>query len=525
MTLLDLPAEILYRIELEKAGMIDNPYCPLSTQMKLEMLCERERAWSTFDWKFIHAKKVPSTASPAYGLSAEELSLGIEGGPNEFESTGIQYLKLPSIIGGQVTSSQWRCLDFGEQVLDFGSATEEHDLLVRSRILPPANGNPLPIILIDFRHDSDPTKPHKSANIPAIPLQYATERQGAPVLSIEIAGENMAALVSFPDDAADVSCLYVFNWKLGIEKTVDPLAACCEKVVFVKEDLLLIPDSSRCALHLYKVPPSTSSTPYIRLVQTLNLPTLKDSAVLTDFYSYSGPDATHRSAFPPHFPNNRPFMGDPESAIITFSFAVSSNGNDEDTEFFAMVMHKKSLVNLVSLNTSNDGADNPPLSWESWGPPITRWFIVRETATEFSLNSWGQRYVQHSLSAVVNPKTIHVPCTITIYDFNPWRVRYIRRHQDQILAPVPKHPKLTEIKVSREGMISNPPITHLGELEDVCVTDKFTSNIVGKLPCVAYSSMNWPEYDGLFIDDERLIGIYTEEDTFRINELDVIYFG
>jgi F-box-like len=123
-----------YRIELEKAGMIDNPYCQLPTPTKVEMLREREHAWSTFDWMFIKTKKVPSTASPAYGLSADELSLGIEGGAEEFVTTGIQYLKLPSTVGGEVTPTSWRQLDFGETFLDFGSAAEEYDLLFRSKM-------------------------------------------------------------------------------------------------------------------------------------------------------------------------------------------------------------------------------------------------------------------------------------------------------------------------------------------------------------------------------------------------------
>jgi hypothetical protein len=87
---------------------------------------------------------------------------------------------------------------------------------------PPTDDHPLPVILVDFRHHSDPTKPHRSASIPIIPLQYPNE-QGTPVLSIEIAGENMAVLVMFPDDVPRVGRLYVFNWKSGIEKTVSSM--------------------------------------------------------------------------------------------------------------------------------------------------------------------------------------------------------------------------------------------------------------------------------------------------------------
>ena len=271
----------------------------------------------------------------------------------------------------------------------------------------------------------------------------------------------------------------------------------------MKDDLLLIPDSNRRALHIYQVPSSSLATPYIRLVQTLNLPTPKGSAILTGFYSHSAPDPTHLSAFPPHFPHGRPFLSDPESAIITFSFGVGCIEND-DIDYFSMVVHRKSLVDLVPLN-ADEGASTPSLSWESWGPPVTRWFIVNESTTEFSMNSRGQRYVQYTPSIFLSP------ATITLYDFNPWRARYVQHHQDQILASVSKHPSLIQIKFSREDTQPNKDGDREELLEDVCVTDKFTSDIVGKLPCVAYSNITRSEYDGLFIDDERLIGIYVSK--------------
>lgn len=174
-------------------------------------------------------------------------------------------------------------------------------------------------------------------------------------------------------------------------------------------------------------------------------------------------------------------------------------------------------MDLVPL-IADEGTSPPSLPWESWGPPVTRWFIINETATEFSMNSCGQRYVQCTPYVSLSPRTGILSCTINLYDFNPWRVRYVQHHQDQILAPAFKHPNLTQIKISRGYTPSNALSTQPDEaedreerLEDVCVTDKFTSNIVGRLPCIAYSSIKWPAYDGLFIDDERLIGIYVSE--------------
>ncbi|KIM37737.1 hypothetical protein M413DRAFT_30668 [Hebeloma cylindrosporum] len=524
-----------YRIELQKAGMIDNPFCRLPTPKKVEMLRERERAWSNFDWKFIKAKKVRSTASPTHGLTANEIFLGMEGRKEEFVTTGIQYLKLPSIVGGAVTSASWTRLAFGEEILEFGSAAMEHDLLVLSRLSTPTEDHPLPVILIDFRHHSDPRKPHKSASIPVIKLSYEQEQRRTPILSIEIAGENMAVLVMIP--GLLVIRLHIFNWKLGIEKTVDPFPIYCERVTFLTDDLLLIPnslslDSKTPTLNIYRIPSSSAPIPaHIRLVQTLDLPTIKPSTFFAEFWSHSAPDPTHRSAFPPHFPNTRPFLSDPESAIVTLSFRVTSVDNDDDSNCFVIVVHKKALVDLVPLDV-DDGASAPPTSWEAWGPPVTRWFKIREFPNDFPRISWGQRYVQCTASAFLNRRTRKAPRTITLYDFNPWRVRYVHWNQDQIqVGPVLKNHKLSEIRFSREDPLSHAKSTQneggdrAGLLEDVCFTNKFTSTVVGRLPCVAYSSTNWPEYEGVFIDDERLIGIYTEKETYRVNKLETIYFG
>jgi hypothetical protein len=176
-----------------------------------------------------------------------------------------------------------------------------------------------------------------------------------------------------------------------------------------------------------------------------------------------------------------------------------------------MVVHKKSLVDLVPLNI-DEGASTPSLPWESWGPPVTRWFIINESAADFSWNSCGQRYVQFTPSILPSP-TLREPCTITLYDFNPWRVRYVQHHQDQILASVFKNPRgnLIRIKFSREDTQPNEDGDREELLDDVCVTDKFISNIVGKLPCVAYTGITRSDYDGLFIDDERLIGVYVSK--------------
>jgi len=117
-----------YRIELERAGMINNPHrCELSTIIRLEMLREREHSWRHFDYKFVTRNlEVPSTSSPLYMATPSTVVLGWE----EFETTGFQSIELPCTEGKvEDVSSSWKTVDVGEKVFRFTTSIEEHDLL------------------------------------------------------------------------------------------------------------------------------------------------------------------------------------------------------------------------------------------------------------------------------------------------------------------------------------------------------------------------------------------------------------
>lgn len=121
-----------YRIELEKAGMINNPYCTLPTPARLKMLREREHAWSHLDWEFITKNiDVPLESSPVHEVASGVAVLGLldldmlEVG---FGTRGFQSIELPSVAGEDL-STAWKTVDLGENILGLGMAVEEHDLL------------------------------------------------------------------------------------------------------------------------------------------------------------------------------------------------------------------------------------------------------------------------------------------------------------------------------------------------------------------------------------------------------------
>jgi hypothetical protein len=120
-----------YRIALERAGMINNSCCNLPTNTRIKMLRERERAWGHFDWKsFTTDIGVPQPSSPLHEVTSNAAVLGLMHThiPGESVTTrGFQSAELAST--GEGVSADWNMVDMGEDILDFGVAIEEHDLL------------------------------------------------------------------------------------------------------------------------------------------------------------------------------------------------------------------------------------------------------------------------------------------------------------------------------------------------------------------------------------------------------------
>lgn len=120
-----------YQIELEKAGMINNSACKLPTPARLKMLRERERAWTSLNWKsFTPDIGVPSPASPLHEITSNMTVLGLLDTDIYWAGAkmrGFQSVELP--LMGDTVSAEWKSADVGEDILNFGVAIEDHDLL------------------------------------------------------------------------------------------------------------------------------------------------------------------------------------------------------------------------------------------------------------------------------------------------------------------------------------------------------------------------------------------------------------
>jgi hypothetical protein len=248
---------------------------------------------------------------------------------------------------------------------------------------------------------------------------------------------------------------------------------------------------------------------------SLGLPPLADSVVVLRIESQCSPNPTQNPTLAKH--SKSPFLINPASAIIVFSLAIGNYrpGYATSEENFVMVVHRKALVDLIPFNVLKGSNGTPTvIAWNSWGPPVTRWFCCDDFTTGSSLQPWGQRFVQHVFPEEVTSDGDDD--TIAIYDFNPCRVEEVRLYKEHILAA--RDDRLDDLRIDVFGRdmerslnSQTSPTSSRNQAkessENICPGGNiFRFDIVGRLPYVRYRSSNWPEYyDIVFIDEERLI--------------------
>jgi len=252
---------------------------------------------------------------------------------------------------------------------------------------------------------------------------------------------------------------------------------------------------------------------------------LEGSQIIENIKLRCTPSLTQQSAFPKDFSQGRPFLNDPLTAIVVFSFTVSEETPEEGYNYIwddlVMVVHRKTLLDLVLLHASLDRQDSaPPLvGWESWGPEVTCWFHVIESAEHFKIYSCGQRCVQHlRADGYDTDEEFEAPRSITIFDFNPWNVRYARAHKERILAArccldgfeinvVGEDIPLWDPNAKEEEGKCSSIVKPKKDVSMSQVIFELSTGAHGRLPYVRYTTTNWPYYHPLFIDEKRLIGI------------------
>jgi hypothetical protein len=246
--------------------------------------------------------------------------------------------------------------------------------------------------------------------------------------------------------------------------------------VFLTPQLLLLPNIERGVLEYWKVP-ATSDTALSRPIVSLGLPLLNPGNHITMISCRGEPNPVAEGI--PY--STQPFHSSAMDAIVIFRIRVQGVGAITPDNTLSMLVHRRALLDLCpdfttspTSNPADDWGIDVVIPWPRWGPFITRWLGAGVIPTSWITTSCGQRCVLR-LSSIVDE-----PSQIAVLDFNPSNVTRAEKDSSHLSC------------VAQAGQI---------------VHSSFQEPIVFSLPCACYTSSEKFTYNGLLMDEERLIGL------------------
>lgn len=191
-------------------------------------------------------------------------------------------------------------------------------------------------------------------------------------------------------------------------------------VVFVSEDILLLPNTETRALELWKIPGPDEHPPLAPLVQ-LALPRLLPHNILRFISTRAEPNPIASSSLKY---SDRPFHYDPLDSIVLLHLRV--NGIHLSS-LFTLFIHRRSLLNLLPSKVDVDCAK--PVPWADWAPQNA--FCINldgSIPSRWITTTCGQRFVvlpgisDDEDSDQPDDDLRRKPSPIVIFDFNPHNV-------------------------------------------------------------------------------------------------------
>jgi hypothetical protein len=261
--------------------------------------------------------------------------------------------------------------------------------------------------------------------------------------------------------------------------------------LFLSEDVVLLANVLNHCLDLFRIPPLDAATELPSVLEhecTLQLPAISPDHHLDEIHCGCRP---HPPRYSTPLPDTRacdglpPFRNSGAAALCYFVLVIFLP--DLRRHSCSLVARRGDLLALmpavISCAEYGDisGTRPEPLIWSEWGPPITRWFDSDDIATEYVTSTCGQRWVQISAGARLNPSPIR------ILDFNPYHVRRLG------------------LGYQMETSTSNIRVQSSREL--LQSSGLFEEEVWSELPYVECVSKEQFDYDDVMVDEERIVGL------------------
>lgn len=264
----------------------------------------------------------------------------------------------------------------------------------------------------------------------------------------------------------------------------------------LSQDTLVIPNLIQNALEVVKIVIDSDNTPRVVPLCVLHFPPLVENISLQYFYCRAEPKPKGPGFVATPFPSNRPFHDKAEDAIVVFNMAYDFSWTRRD--WLILIVHRRALLAHIPAAHRACAPFSPTpeptpavveVPWSAWGPPATRLFSGDPMTIHCVETTAGQRAV------MLEDK---MPSPIIVRDFNPYAVRAART-----LASASE--LLQQGGWSKQ--LPNGNQMNLKEDDSVLIGGSiFKEDMRSSLPYVEIVTRDVYDYDGVMIDDQRILG-------------------
>ena len=244
--------------------------------------------------------------------------------------------------------------------------------------------------------------------------------------------------------------------------------------MFLSPQILLLPNATDGFFELWQVP-STPDTAPTRPILALGLPPLKRGHFISMLSCRGEPNPAVGGL--PY--STRPYNSSAMDAIIIFNLRIQGIGVIVPGNSFSIFAHRRALLQLcpdAPLFKPDDDVV-PLIPWAQWGPSITRWLGAGVMPTRWITTTSGQRCVFRLA------RTGNEPSPIVVLDFHP-----------------------TSVKRAAAAEGASRCISCFARPSEIDHRS-FEVSVMSALPYACYASPDVFDYDGLLMDEDRLIGL------------------
>ena len=235
----------------------------------------------------------------------------------------------------------------------------------------------------------------------------------------------------------------------------------------------------------------------------LDLPPLTQRASIVNLVCRSEPNPTGSGPLAIPAPPNRPFRDKAEDAVILFRVLTQIHPDGfhiPETRSFTFIVHRRALLDHIPAvhrvcapfcSTPELPFETVQVPWEAWGPSATRWFEGDLASMRWMTTTAGQRNVAMEDGAST---------PIIVRDFNPYSVCSAR-------ALVAASGRLQQHCDWSEELPNGNQMTLKVDDNVIAAGSVFKDDVRSSLPYVEIVTLAEYRYDGVMIDEERILGL------------------